>query len=56
MLRGDTREFPEGDTELNHREAEQMKTNEGNLYNQTALFLFLSLKQTRNKIEPTQKT
>lgn len=27
MLRDDTQEFPKGDAEINHREAEQMKTN-----------------------------
>lgn len=49
MLRGDTQGFPEGDTEINHREEEQMKTNEVNLYNQIAFFCFCFFKKANPK-------
>lgn len=50
MLRDDTQEFPKGDAEINHREAEQMKMNK--IFTTKSCGFFVVVVKKKKKANP----
>lgn len=53
MLRDDTQEFPKGDAEINHREAEQMKMNK--IFTTKSCGFFVVVVKKKKKSKPETK-